>query len=72
MSDVLDLVAEQEARAMARFESSRLRNQVAHNAVPDFGGACVDCGNAIGTARLAVLPSARRCIGCAQRLERGA
>ena len=32
---------------------------------------CQSCGDLIGPARLAALPSARRCIGCQQILEGG-
>ncbi|HEY7902098.1 MAG TPA: TraR/DksA family transcriptional regulator [Casimicrobiaceae bacterium] len=33
-------------------------------------GVCVDCGQPIAPARLAVSPSAARCIACQERLER--
>jgi DnaK suppressor protein len=33
-------------------------------------GVCVDCGQPIATARLAVNPSAARCIACQERVER--
>ncbi|HKL64232.1 MAG TPA: TraR/DksA family transcriptional regulator [Woeseiaceae bacterium] len=32
-------------------------------------GYCVDCGGEIESERLAVLPSASRCLGCQQRAE---
>ena len=35
-------------------------------------GACVECGEPIPHARLAVSPAAPRCIGCQERLEAGA
>lgn len=31
---------------------------------------CVDCGDEIGLARLAALPSAKRCVDCQYKLER--
>ncbi len=34
-------------------------------------GACVDCGEPIGYARLKAQPSAARCMACQERNERG-
>ena len=34
-------------------------------------GTCIDCGAEIPAARLAVNPSARRCIACQEKFEKG-
>lgn len=34
-------------------------------------GTCVDCGEGIAVDRLRAIPSARRCIDCAERAEAG-
>ena len=34
-------------------------------------GSCIDCGETIPAARLAVNPSARRCIACQEKFEKG-
>ena len=36
-----------------------------------FDGRCVDCGSEIGEERLAVLPSAVRCVSCQAAREKG-
>jgi RNA polymerase-binding protein DksA len=33
-------------------------------------GVCIDCGDAIGFARLQAYPAARRCIACQEKYER--
>jgi phage/conjugal plasmid C-4 type zinc finger TraR family protein len=36
---------------------------------PGSKGICIDCGAAIGKARLAAIPGAVRCIDCQERSE---
>jgi RNA polymerase-binding transcription factor DksA len=59
-----DVAEAGQARAMlAAAEAARGRM-----ACGDYGW-CIDCGNAIGFARLSVEPTASRCVACQERLE---
>lgn len=44
----------------------------ARKGLADAGGdVCIDCGNKIPPARRQAMPSAKRCLGCQTRKERG-
>lgn len=54
--------------AKARRELNALQNQLPHLDDEDFGN-CESCGEAITTARIAMVPATRLCIACAQQQE---
>lgn len=69
---VADLLADVEIAAVGRDveELREVEAALARTERPDFG-ACADCGEPIGYARLEANPSASRCIVCQERRERG-
>ena len=62
MADLADLAEEVMARQVMKFARAVV---AAANAVQN----CFDCGEAIGAARKAAVPSATRCVGCASARE---
>lgn len=53
-------------RTAAERELADVDSALSRDAAGD-GGRCADCGRAIPVARLAVRPTATRCVECAQR-----
>ena len=66
-----DLVDNDREAAMIEATSARIEDVQAALVRLDEGtyGSCLDCGNAIPSARLAVRPEAARCVGCQQKAD---
>ena len=77
MSDVVDDVNEQQARALERFEAAqavqREREQRIAESMRGFDPTiplyCDDCGEQIPPERLAAYPKANRCTPCSAKKE---
>lgn len=77
MSDVIDSVGEQEARARERFEAEQAAQREREARIaesmrgfdPTLPLYCDDCGEQIPPERLAAYPRANRCTPCSAAKE---
>ena len=77
MTDVIDAVGEQEARAREQFEAEQARQREREQRIaesmrghdPTLPLYCDDCGEQIPAERLAAYPRASRCTPCATAKE---
>ncbi len=67
----LNALYEQEAQARERMlqDAAAYRRALARIAEGTYG-ACADCGDTIPAKRLAVVPTATRCVRCEEKAER--
>lgn len=74
MHDAADKVNEDEARAWELFEVARQererREHAGRTRYPVVQRHCLECGEPVPEERLRVLPHTRRCVRCAERIER--
>jgi len=65
----MDKVDEAQQLAEDRCEDALAARRRRPPAIPS-AGYCIDCGTPIAPKRLAVCPTARRCLDCQERYER--
>ena len=75
MTDAGDHVTEQDAMAMARFESQQAQARRIAESLKPFDPTlpvnCVECGEDVPPERIKAMPRTRRCADCAAEVERG-
>ena len=64
LADINLAITDRHIREIRDIEAARVRIKAG-----SFG-SCIDCGNAIGFARLQAYPTAKRCLVCQQQRER--
>ena len=73
MADAADKAAEDQERAQALFDEEQRRARIAESMRgydPSLPVNCLDCSEIIPPERLAAKPHTRRCVGCAEDVER--
>lgn len=70
MGDEADERAVEASGVVADRRQGALIERIRAGLEADGSDDCADCGGEIGKARRAAMPSATRCVGCQERLER--
>ncbi|RMF14195.1 MAG: TraR/DksA family transcriptional regulator [Candidatus Dadabacteria bacterium] len=73
VADIVDRAQEREEAHRARaIEAARRVMRPGRQRIRDGRVVCLDCGEPIPAGRLAVVPTAVRCLGCQRAHEEGA